>query len=67
MVKLRGYQELIVNELRQGFRKYLRQVLCAPTGSGKTVMFSYIAYGAMKKGNKVCIITDRVELCQQTF
>jgi superfamily II DNA or RNA helicase len=39
--------------------------MCAPTGSGKTVMFSFMASEAIKRGNKVLILTDRIELYQQ--
>ena len=40
-------------------------ILCAPTGAGKTVMFSAIAEGAIKKGKRVIILTDRGELLWQ--
>lgn len=40
-------------------------ILCAPTGAGKTVMFSAIAQGAMQKGKRVMILTDRGELLWQ--
>lgn len=40
-------------------------VLCAPTGAGKTVIFSYIVNSAVQKGKKVMIVTDRVELLTQ--
>jgi superfamily II DNA or RNA helicase len=42
MIQLRDYQEEIVNGIRKSFaNKNKRVILCAPTGSGKTVMFTY--------------------------
>ena len=38
----------------------------APTGAGKTVVFSAMCKMAIDKGNKVLIITDRKELLNQT-
>ena len=43
-----------------------RVILCAPTGAGKTVMFSAMVKSALSKGKKVLIVTDRVELLTQT-
>jgi superfamily II DNA or RNA helicase len=37
-----------------------------PTGAGKTICFSYIAYHASQKGNSVLIIVHRQELIYQT-
>ena len=49
--------------IRQGNR---RVILCAPTGAGKTVIFSSMVRSALAKGNNVLIVTDRVELLTQT-
>lgn len=63
---LRQYQESIINQIRSHFKNGKRRVvMCAPTGSGKTVMFSYMATSAIEKGNRVLIITDRKELFGQ--
>lgn len=43
-----------------------RMILCAPTGSGKTVIFSYMAKSAFDRGRSVMIITDRIELLKQS-
>lgn len=40
-------------------------VLCSSTGSGKTVMFSYMCQKAVSKSKKVLIVTDRIELINQ--
>jgi len=68
MIQLRPYQEKIIHDVRQKFMYgNKRVIMCAPTGSGKTVMFTSIALNTLKKGNKVLILTDRIELLKQTF
>lgn len=63
MIRLYKFQEEILIETKlamiEGHRRILVQ---SPTGSGKTVMFSSIIYGAETKGNKCLILTDRIEL-----
>ena len=66
MIELRNYQNESVYQLRKNIlEKKNRQILCAPTGSGKTVMFSFMCKNAVEKGNRTLIITDRVELLTQ--
>jgi replicative superfamily II helicase len=56
MIQLRDYQEEIVNGIRKSFaNKNKRVILCAPTGSGKTVMFTYMVKSAIDKGGRVLI------------
>lgn len=43
-----------------------RIILCAPTGAGKTVMFSETARSGIEKGSKALIVTDRVQLLTQS-
>jgi superfamily II DNA or RNA helicase len=64
---LRPYQIELVTEASAGFRTHKRQILCAPTGSGKTVMFSEIVRRASERGTQTLILTDRIELFKQTF
>ena len=65
-MNLRPYQQNAIDKLRAAFGQgHKRVILCAPTGAGKTVMFSAIAQGAMQKGKRVMIITDRGELLWQ--
>jgi superfamily II DNA or RNA helicase len=66
-MKLRQYQIEAIHQLRDGFRKNNRLILCLPTGSGKTVIFSEIVRLTAEKGNQCLILTDRVELFEQTF
>lgn len=66
MIELRNYQIKSVEALRKGIIEGVKkQILCAPTGAGKTVMFSYMVYNAVTKGKRVLIITDRIELLTQ--
>ena len=66
MITLRDYQERAVNGLRwhigQGRRSPL---LVSPTGSGKTIIFSYMVAGALQKGNRVYTLAHRAELLDQ--
>lgn len=67
MIALRKYQIDAVNLLREGFKKHQRQVLTLPTGSGKTVIFSHMVASAYAKGTQTLILTDRIELLNQTM
>lgn len=69
MMHLRPYQTELVSTLRNKLRRNKRVILCAPTGSGKTVMFTYIVLSTLQKSmfQRALIVTDRVELLSQTF
>lgn len=54
--------ESIRASLRAGNRAPLA---VAPTGSGKTVMFSFIARGAAERGHRITILAHRYELITQ--
>jgi superfamily II DNA or RNA helicase len=67
MIQLRDYQIKLVDEVRNSFiNGKKRVILCAPTGSGKTVMFTYIVKNAIEKGGRVLIFTHRTELLKQS-
>ena len=67
MIKLRDYQRNAIDKVIQSFQKGLKSVLLtAPTGAGKTIIFSYIAQKTAAKKKKVLILTDRFELLTQT-
>lgn len=66
-MNLRPYQTETVTELSIGFKEHHRQILCSPTGSGKTVMFSEIVRRAAERFTRVLVLTDRIELFKQTF
>lgn len=63
---LRPYQSECVERLRSGFRAGRRALLLvAPTGAGKTVMFSHMTENAVSRGNRVLILVHRQELIDQ--
>ena len=68
MITLRPYQKDAVNGIISALNKSTKKaVLCeSPTGSGKTVIFSYIVNGAEHKGSKTLILTNRSELLHGT-
>lgn len=66
-MNLRPYQYDLVTQTAQAFRDNQRVILCAPTGSGKTVMFSEIVRRSAEKFTQVLVLTDRIELFKQTF
>lgn len=66
-MKLRPYQNVAIKAMKMHMsNQHKRLILCSPTGSGKTVMFSHMARQSIDKGNKVMILTDRQELMNQT-
>jgi len=66
MIKLREYQHTIIDLVRTFFRQgHTRLIMQAATGSGKTVMFSYMVKQASERGNRCLILTDRIELLEQ--
>lgn len=67
MIDLRDYQAEIVTAIRQAYGQGCKApLLVAPTGSGKTVLFSFIAWQAAMKGNRTLILVHRQELLSQT-
>jgi DNA repair protein RadD len=66
MVALRDYQNEGVEKIRACFRSGVLRVLYqSPTGSGKTVLFSFVVANAVARGNRVGILGHRDELVQQ--
>lgn len=66
MIALRPYQETGSTALRASFAAGKRAPLYQlPTGGGKTFVFSYVADGATKLGNRVLILVHRKELLLQ--
>ena len=66
-MELRKYQQKAIDEIQQSFKKNKRTVLCLPTGSGKTIIFSKMVYLAACKGTTTLVLTHRTELFEQTF
>lgn len=66
-MQLRPYQTDLITRLREMLRRPGTQPLVvAPTGSGKTVCFAYIASRAAERGRRVGILMHRQELINQT-
>lgn len=66
MIKLRLYQEQLIKDSRKEFANGKKHVICqAPTGAGKTVVFSELARQVSQKGKKVLVLTNRAELLTQ--
>lgn len=67
MIELRPYQETIISDLRTAFRAgYRAPLLVAPTASGKTILFCFVAMKTIARGGRVLILVHRQELLRQT-
>lgn len=67
MLKLRNYQSDLVSKIRTSYQQGRKSVLAvAPTGAGKTVIFSHISASTAARGKRVYILVHRVELLRQT-
>lgn len=65
-MELRDYQEQCIAGLRAAFKQGHRRVLLvAPTGAGKTVMFSYLTRALTERGNRVLLLAHRDFLLDQ--
>ena len=65
-MQIRPYQADAIGKLREQMAAgHKRLILCAPTGAGKTVMFTTMVQAALKRGKKCLIVTDRIELLSQ--
>lgn len=66
MIQLRNYQQKTIDALRKSIKNGNRKlIMCAPTGSGKTVMFSFMLKSAIERGKKCMVLTHRTELLSQ--
>jgi len=64
---LRPYQAAAVQNLRIAMAGgVVRQILCSPTGSGKTEIGMALVKGAQAKGKRVAFLCNRVHLVEQT-
>src|SRR3990167_9217405 len=66
-IKLRYYQsdgeEALRNNIRQGIKN---QILCLPTGSGKTISAAHLISECYSKGKRAIFVCDRIALINQT-
>jgi len=66
MLILRPYQDKSKEMLRQGFREsHIRQILCASTGAGKSVIMLSMIESALEKGSRILFICERRILVEQ--
>ncbi|MEA2916055.1 MAG: repair protein RadD [Bradyrhizobium sp.] len=64
---LRDYQSAALDSARENIRKgNRRQILCSPTGSGKTIIALGLMQAAERVGSRSAFITDRSALIDQT-
>lgn len=67
MLSLRDYQSSAVEAVREAYRNGRRApLLVAPTGAGKTVIFSYITAKSAEANRRTTVLVHRAELLQQT-
>ena len=65
-ITLRDYQVDAIEAVRRAFRSGSHApLLVMPTGSGKTICFSYIARQAAAKGSRILLLAHRRELILQ--
>lgn len=65
-VQLRDYQSQVIAAIRAAYRTGAKApLLVMPTGAGKTICFSYIAYQAAAKGSRILLLAHRRELVLQ--
>ena len=65
---LREYQTRCVAEVRQHYAEFIKRVLLvSPTGSGKTIMFSWLMDRSAKRRKRGLILLHRIELAEQTL
>jgi DNA repair protein RadD len=67
MFELRSYQRQAIDLAYQRIAEEHRPIICAATGSGKTVIAGQIAKEAMDAGKQVLWVTGREEILKQTF
>ncbi len=66
-LSLHDYQATAVEELRENIRAGVKnQLLVAPTGSGKTIIATYLIDACFNKKKRALFICDRIQLIDQT-
>ena len=67
MIELRPYQQETIEGIQNEFLSVKKHILVtAPTGSGKTIIFSFLTKKTIERNKKVCIFTNRTELLSQS-
>ncbi|EEO27160.1 DEAD/DEAH box helicase [Oxalobacter paraformigenes] len=66
-IELRPYQLDAIERLRDGVRGgFKNQILCAPTGAGKTLIGASLIQECRNKGKRAVFVCDRINLIDQT-
>lgn len=66
MYELYPHQQQAIDDLSEGYRRgHLRQILCMPTGAGKTVVAGALAMRAKQRGKRVLFVVHMRELVLQ--
>lgn len=66
MIQLRNYQHDLISDIRSEMRKAHNNIVAqSPTGSGKTVIFSFMTKQASANGLRCMVLTNRIELLEQ--
>lgn len=65
-LELRDYQTQSTDALAEGIRQgHRRQILCIPTGGGKSVVAAHLIKKALEKFSRTYFIVDRIALLDQ--
>lgn len=65
-MELRDYQVGLIEQLREGYKAgHMRQLAVSPTGSGKTVLFSFICRSSVQRGQRAIVLAHRAEILTQ--
>lgn len=67
MFELRDYQAEAITMTRARLAEGHRPIICAPTGSGKTVIAGHLAREANEQSQRVLFMSGRQEILRQTF
>jgi len=68
MFKPYDFQQKIITDARSALSNgFMAPLVQSPTGSGKTIMFSWICNAVFQKGKRVLILTHRREILEQTI
>lgn len=65
--ELRPYQSEAIELANQRVSEGHRPIICAPTGSGKTVIAGHLSRAAIDAGKRVLWMTGREEILRQTY
>ena len=67
MYELRPYQADAIAKTYERLEQGYRPIVCAPTGSGKTIIAGHLAKDAIAEGKRVLFMSGRREILRQTY